>query len=103
MSWEAPCLYIGRDKDLYESEERGIFIHVQETKAPNAIEIVFRRTKDFSPLSPSDWRLLKPHKFEPSNKSWQAFVVRNKSDIRKARKLLAQAIKRFDDYYDWSG
>jgi len=97
---DAPCVYIFRNKNLYETEDRGIFIHIQNTKDENGIEIVFRKNKSFSILPSLEWSKLGPERWQPNKDEWKAFTVRSKEDIPEARRLISLAIKRYDLTFD---
>jgi len=93
---DAPCLYIFRNKEIYETEERGIFFHIQNTRDENGVEIVFRKNKRFSTLPSPDWSKLGPERWQPNKDEWKAFTVSSEEDIPEARRLINLAIERYD-------
>ncbi len=96
---DAPCVYIFRNKDIYENEGRGIFLHIQNTKDENGVEIVFRKTKNFSPLPPLEWHILGPERWQPNKDEWKAFTVNSREDIPEAKRLIGLAISRYDQEF----
>jgi len=96
---DAPCVYVFRNKDLYEAEDRGIFIHLQNTRDENGVEIVFRRTKSFSPLPSPEWAGLGSERWQPNKDEWKALRVARAEDIPEAKRLIKMAIERYDREY----
>lgn len=95
----APCVYVFRHQSLFESERRGLLLHIQDTVDKKGIEIVFRRTKSFVPLSETNWRKLGPERWQPNKPEWKALTVRNESELSKAHHFLIQAIERYDQTF----
>lgn len=93
---DAPCLYVFRDKDLYEQQERGIFFHIQNTKSEDGIEIVFRLLRGQTPLPADDWASLDADRWQPGKKEWRAFIVRTKTELDTAVRLIQEAVRRYD-------
>lgn len=96
----APCVYVFRNRDLYESEGRGILLHIQNTKDGQGVEIVFRRNKGFIPLAETDWRSLGPERWQPNKPEWRALIVRSESEIAEGRSFLHKAIERYDQTFN---
>ncbi len=72
---DAPCLYVFRNMKMYEEELRSIFMHIQETKVPNEIEVVFRRKGRFNPLEQELWNRLTPERWQPNYDNWKSIHV----------------------------
>lgn len=98
-SVKRPCLYVFRDKELYESELRGTFLHIQKTHDQRGIEIVFRKVQKFCPLSAASWSRLGPDHLQPSETGWGAFCVLDVKQIGDARALVTEAVENYDEYY----
>ncbi len=95
----APCVYVFRDRDLYESEERGILLHIQDTKSGQGVEIVFRRNRGFVPLTEADWSALGPERWQPNEPKWRALKVQSEAEIAEARRFLQQAMEHYDQTF----
>jgi len=100
---DAPCVYVFRNRELYEGEERGIFLHIQNTRDENGIEIVFRKNMNFSPLPSDDWSKLDSERWQPNKDEWKAFTISSEREILGAKRLLNLAIERYDQEFGvWS-
>lgn len=97
---DVPCLYIFRNMKMYEQELRSIFLHIQETKVPNEIEVVFRRQRKFKPLEQEFWDRLTPDRCQPNYDNWKSIHVNNSRSIDEARRLISLAIEAYDKYYE---
>lgn len=96
----APCVYVFRDRDLYETEKRGILLHIQDTKNGQGVEIVFRRNKRFVPLNETDWQVLGPERWQPNEPRWRALTISSESDIAEGRSFLQKAIEHYDKTFN---
>jgi len=96
---KAPCFYTFRYESLYETDKKSIFLHIQDSRVANTIEIVFRKSRGYSPLRENEWRRLVMEKWQSNMDVRRAFVVRNENDIEEAQRLLRLAIAEYDRYY----
>lgn len=101
MQYEV-CVYFFRDEAHGKIRKRPI-LHLNGKFKHNNIYLIFRCFKgkqSILPVSENEWNNLIPDPDQPSTEKWRAFKISSDNDLVKARELINEAIKTFDNIYN---